>query len=77
MSDDLIAHYGGYGIKLTLTQLQSGEWTGNFTLIRDGADEINYAPYHGSPAFPTREEAKQAALDAARSEINKISATQL
>ena len=54
-------------------QIPGGEWTGTFTLIRDNGEEINVATYYGSLTFPTREEAKNAALDAARAEIDKAS----
>lgn len=52
MSDDVIAAYRGYRIKLDLTQLQGGGWTGTFTLIRDGGDEINYVLNTEAPPSP-------------------------
>lgn len=72
MSDNLIAHYAGFTIKVALTSHRSGNrWTSSFTLIPGEGGEITYGPYYASTLFATREEAKQAALDRARIEIDK------
>jgi len=65
MSDDLIAHYAGFTIKVALTMHRRGDrWTAAFTLIQDRGEKSLTVHTTGSTAFATREEAKQAALNA-------------
>jgi len=69
--DDLIERHAGFMIEIALVGHRSGgRWTGDFTLIQDGAAEISYGPYYGSSIFATREEAKRAAFASARAEID-------
>jgi hypothetical protein len=72
MREDLEEHYAGFTIKVTLTKHHTSDrWTGDFTLIQDGAGEITSGPYYGTTIFATREEAKGATLARARAEIDR------
>jgi hypothetical protein len=69
--DDLIERHAGFMIEIALVGHRSGgRWTGDFTLIQDGAAEISYGPYYGSSIFVTREAAKRAVLASAKAEID-------
>jgi hypothetical protein len=71
MREDLEEHYAGFTIKVTLTKHRTSDrWTGDFTLVQDGAEEISYGPYYGTTIFATCEEAKRATLARARAEID-------
>ena len=76
MIDDPIGHYSGYNIRVQPTELKEGGWIANFTLIRDEGPETVVTPYYGTRAFPSRDVAKREAFDAAKVEINRLSATQ-
>jgi hypothetical protein len=77
--DDLIERHAGFRIEIALVGHRSGDrWTGDFTLIQEGAAEItyspySYSPYYGSSIFGTREDAKRAALASAKAEIDSRS----
>jgi hypothetical protein len=69
--NDVSASYKGIEIELRPIKLQQGGWMADFTLSEDIGSEKTVMPYDGKMSFPTRETAKAAALDSARTIIDE------
>jgi hypothetical protein len=63
--------YEGIGIQIQPQELRVGGWKADFTLIDDRGSATKTAKYDGSEVYPTREDAKRAALQSAGSIIDE------
>jgi hypothetical protein len=70
-TDQVIASYKGIKIRVHPTELRDGGWNADFTLQEDIGSTMTETPYYGQRAYPTRELAKQAALESARRVIDE------
>lgn len=70
--EDVIAVYKGVTIQLQPRELLDGGWMADFTLNEERGSETNATPYFGNNAYPSREEAKHAALDSAWEIIDQM-----
>ncbi len=59
----------GISIKVNLRPSSNGKWTGDFTLFDHQGSEVNIQRFIASKEFPTREAAKEQALEEAKAAI--------